>query len=1349
MSRLGAYLPQDRLRAVLRGQTLPDRTVGAALFADISGFTHLTEVLLDASGARPGSEALSQQLGAVCTALIEAVERCGGTVVSFAGDAIICWFDDADGPAAPRALTCARALQQTMNAFEGALTLKVSLAVGPARRFVVGDPGVRHVDALAGATVERMARGEHLAAETEIVLDEAAVNALSGAQLSIREWRTDEETGARFAVVDEIGASDSPAPDQPTATPAIAMDSAALETAVAPFLPRAVFERETGAQGAFLTEFRPCVVAFVRFAGIDYEATGAQEQLDEFVREVQSITARHGGLDPDLVMGDKGSYIHLNFGALDAHEDDARRAIKTAIELNAAAERLGYLEPLQIGITQGTLWVGAYGGPTRQTFSALGEEPNHAARLMMAAAPGEVLVSGHVHQSASDTFNFRPGSPIPLKGMATPFPAFSLTGARQERAVRLQEPRYALPMVGRQAELETIQERLELARAGQEQVIGIVGDAGMGKSRLLAEVIGRARALGFTGYGGACQSDETSTPYLAWRPIWQALFDVDLGAPVRRQARHLESELEDLAPERVSALQMLGKMLQIELQDNDFTRNLEPKYRQSALYALLEDSLRSAAAEEPLLIVLEDMHWVDPLSRDLLVALARGLAKSRVCFCLAYRPEHVPGEEPPGWEALPQFSKVELAELSRAEAEDAIVAKLAQLYPLSRAAVPTQLVDSVFSRAQGNPFYIEELLNFLRDRGVNPADPDVAIDDELPDSLHTLILSRLDQLNERERVSLRVASIIGRLFRMSWLIGYYPELGPYHGAKQDLERLAALDLTSLDTPEPELAYLFKHIVTHEVTYSTLPYATRAELHEQLARYLEAQVASGALAESAVLETLTHHYEQSTNSGKQREFLRKAADAAEGQYANAAALQFYGRLLLLLDDPSAQCEIHLKRGRVYERTGAADAEADYRAALSLAEQMQAKEAKADAQYALGKMYRLRGEFEAALDWLAKADAGYRDIDNSTGQTLTLTEMGVVHLRQGDYAPARARTESALELARAMDDRERIAQTLNNLGLVVFNQRDYAAARDLLEESQALWDEAGHKWGMAAAAGNLGNLSYVEGNYPEAYRQYHESLVAMREIGERWVMGQVLNNLAMAVYHQGDYGQARELADESVATRRDLGDKWGLALSLNTLGSIAFAQGEISAAQQHIDESIAVSREIGDKWELANSLNVQGLFLIGMGDLEAARAPLEQSLATFVEIEDRQGQSAAHLGLGLWGLAKAPDSPETRRHIQESLQIRRELDEKHMIATSLVASAGLAFHSGDAARATQILGAVAALLRNLRAALEPEVQSLEAETREAAGAKLGEEAFQQAWASGETWSVDVAVEAALAD
>jgi class 3 adenylate cyclase len=202
---LHTYIPQDRLRALACGQTLPDRTAGSALFADISGFTALTESLRDALGSRQGAEELSRHLGIVYSALIAEVEKHDGSVISFAGDAVTCWFDG--GEAAMRAVTCAFDLQTAMPAFSAialpngattALSLKVCVATGDARRFVVGDPAINYIDALAGATVTRTSIGEHLASKGEILVDEATEIAL-GESLSIQEWRT-AESGERFAV---------------------------------------------------------------------------------------------------------------------------------------------------------------------------------------------------------------------------------------------------------------------------------------------------------------------------------------------------------------------------------------------------------------------------------------------------------------------------------------------------------------------------------------------------------------------------------------------------------------------------------------------------------------------------------------------------------------------------------------------------------------------------------------------------------------------------------------------------------------------------------------------------------------------------------------------------------------------------------------------------------------------------------------------------------------------------------------------------------------------------------------------------------------------------------------------
>jgi adenylate cyclase len=901
---LSAYLPQDRLRALSRGETLPAQTSGSALFADISGFTSLTEALERTYGPRKGGEKLSRHLEDLYSALIAEVERLGGSVLSFAGDSMLCWFDQADGNPVRRAAGCALAMQRAMSSFEAvpvghgsvAMSLKVSVASGPSRRFAIGDPGIQRLDVLAGGTIARTATAEHHALSGEVLLDEASVKALGDAA-TIQAWRTDAGTQEHFAVIGESDAITS------TAAPPTSMREPKAGE-LRPWIHRAVFEREQEGQEAFLTEFRPCVALFVRFTGIDYEGAEAEAAIDRFVRSMQVITERHDGALLQLTIGDKGSYAYINFGALSAHEDDARRALKAALELRERTEL-----KLQAGIAQGLMRVGAYGSATRKTYGALGDDVNLAARLMTAAAGGEILLSSHVHQSVQDDFTFEPRPPMPMKGKAEPLPVFAATGEKQKRAMRLQEPSYSLPMVGREDELQLINDKLEMAAEGNGQVIGIVAEAGMGKSRLVAEVIRLARRKGFVGYGGACQSDGQHTPYLAWKSIWGAFFDVDPEMPLKRQIRNIEGEIEDRASDRIEAMPLLNAVLDLNIPDNQFTKTLEPKIRQSALHALLEDCLQAAAQDEPILIVIEDLHWIDALSEHLLGQLARATADSAVCFVLAYRPLDLEHLEPLRLEALPYFTRVELHELTRAEADSAIRAKLAQLYPAREGALPEGLVDTLMARGQGNPFYLEELLNYVRDRGLDPSDLNKI---ELPDSLHTLILSRIDQLGERERTALRVASIIGRLFHAAWLNGYYPELGPMPEVKSALDQLDNLDITPLDS-EPELTYLFKHIVTHEVTYESLQYSTRSRLHLRLARYLEGRIESGSIPATGTLETVASHFERGEAWKPALEWLQRAAAHASERWALQEAVNLYRRALAALEHlpPQAGLEYSLR------------------------------------------------------------------------------------------------------------------------------------------------------------------------------------------------------------------------------------------------------------------------------------------------------------------------------------------------------------------------------------------------------------------------------------------------------
>ncbi|MFO1413890.1 MAG: tetratricopeptide repeat protein [Burkholderiales bacterium] len=1316
---LQTYLPQDRLRALARRETLPDRTHGAALFADISGFTALTEGLRDALGPRRGAEELTHHLGIVYSALIAEIEKHDGSVISFAGDAVTCWFDGAD--AALRAVTCAFDLQAAMRAFAAivlpgggttALSLKVSVATGPARRFVVGDPDLHYIDTLAGTTVARTASGEHLAEKGDVVVDAATATAL-GADLSIREWRTADD-GERFAVPEALAAR-APAHEHPALPP---IEPAQLRAWIDP----SVHEREASGQGSFLTEFRPGAVLFVNFAGIDYDGDDAQARLDAFVRLLQQTADRYGGTVLQLAIGDKGSYAYVNFGALSAHEDDARRAVLTALELRQRTDLA-----VRIGIAQGVMRVGAYGGDTRRTYGALGDDVNLAARLMMTAVPGEILVSGPVHKAVESGFAAEPRPPLPMKGKAEPLPVFAVTGERKSRAIRLQEPTYALPMVGRVAELELVSAKLDAAAQGKGQVIGVVAEAGMGKSRLVAEIVRAARRKGFVGYGGACRSDALHTPYQAWKSVWQAFFEIDPEHSSRKQLRMLEGEIEDRAPERLDAMPLLNVVLDLAIPDNEFTESLEPKSRQGALHALLEACLEGAAQDDPILVVLEDLHWIDALSIELLEQLAGALADQPVAFVLAYRPSQWNAGQSARIESLPQFTKVALRELTLAEAEQAIRAKLAQLYPARGGALPPGLVDALMARAQGNPFYIEELLNYVRDRGLAPTDLDRI---ELPDSLHALILSRIDQLTEDEKVTLRVASVIGRLFRADWLTGYYPELGAPAKVTTALNKLSGLDLTPLDSPEPEWRYIFKHIVTHEVTYESLPFATRARLHEQLAKHLEDA--------DAPVEAIAFHYGRSANTAKKIEYLRKAGEAAQRNCANESAIEHFSALLPLLADDGEKFRIHLVRGQVAELMGRyGDAGQDYQAALAAAGDNLASQA--EAQFALGKVNRLRGEYATALEWHGRAHEARVRLGDKRGIAQGLIDKGTVLFRTSELVEAHSTMEQGLVLAREVADKPSVALAQNGLGQVAWQKGDYALAQTFWEESLALRREIGERSAIAASLNNVGVLALVRDDYPSARVLLEESLAIRRAIGDRWGIGTALINLGVLAMWRGDYGTARSMYQENLAMRREMGEKPGIALSLYNLGCVALAQGEYADARALCAEALALRRDMGDKGGTADALCGLGVATLSAGEPASARPLLEESVRVAQDSDDKSAKSNSLLAMGHLELVEG--RPEARERFLAALHL--VATEPRDAAGAIAGLAALALRDGAPRVAAQLLGAVASALATLGVVVDPISIGLHVRTLGEVEAALGKAAFAAACDEGRGWSLAEAV------
>ena len=1281
MEAASHFLPMDRRWALSDDRALPDQLQGAALFADLAGFTPLTSALAAALGPQRGADHLTLLLNRVYEALITAVHHYGGSTVSFSGDAILSWFD---GDTGQRATTAAFAMQAAMGDFAAialpgsdpvTLTLKCAVAVGPLRRFVVGDPAYRLNDVLAGATLDALMAAEHQAQRGAVVLTAATARQLADTLTGV-VWRGDP---AHAAAVAQIGGLAQPAAPCPWPAPPPILSPAQAHAWIHP----AVAARLGPAQEAFLAEIRPVVPLFLRFGGLDYDHDPrAGAQLDGYIRWVQGVLARYDAALLALTIGDKGSYLHTAFGAPVAHSDDAARAVAAALELREPPAHCAGIRAVQIGLTRGVVWAGAYGAPVCRTYDVHGDAVNLAARLMVAAPPGGILATPEVQAAAGARFTWRNLPPLPIKGKPDPVAVVTPTGS-VDRSARMLAAAYPALLVGRAEELATVSEALAIVPQGAGRILVLEGEAGIGKSRLVAEVMRQAQAAGWAVYSGGAESYGTRTAYLAWHPIWRAFFGLAAGPEVPAPPDRLAA-LSAAWGERVP---LLGAALGLPLADNAWTTGLDSALRKSALEALLVECLRAqAAAGPPILLVVDDAHWLDPLSHDLLVAVARALADLPVLLLVATRPTDGPGSPAlTALQALVHYRHLALRELAPGAAAQLVAARLGG----GAEPPPPALVDHLVARAAGNPFYLEELINYLADRRINVQSSAAWTALDWPSSLQSLLLARIDQLSAAQRRVLKVASVVGRTFGLADLWGVYPALGATEAVRADLVVLARVDLTPLDSPEPELRYVFKHQVTQEVTYGSLPPTMRAGLHEQFAGWLE----RGALDDGRPLPVplLAYHYGQSDNPAKQRRYYRLAGEAAAADYANAVAVSYYERLLPLLP-PAEQGPIRIALGDVCERSGAWDAAlAHYTATLPAPA----------AAYGLGLLCRQQGEWAAAHRWLAAAAAGYATVGDVLGAARAWTADGMVSYLQGDYAAARE--VLAMHGITATGDVRTQALARNILGNIAWDEGEYATAAALHHESLALRRAGGDRVGIAGSLNNLGNVAYAQGDYATAVQFYQESVALRREVGDRAGMAGSLINLGNVTLAQGRYGDAAALFRTALAIHQEMGNRPGRAEGLINLGLTALIQGEYDSAAELLQQSLALNRELQDPLRMAATLNNLGLTWIWHGRPEQTRAVLRESLA-----------------------------------------LCRELGASEVTACALLGSARLE----NGAVAARLLGAVTMLQTTKGLALIPIYQRVQAEAVARAQAALGATGYATAFAAGQTLAEAEAIREAQA-
>jgi class 3 adenylate cyclase/tetratricopeptide (TPR) repeat protein len=1196
---LASFLPDRLVRRLMEdpegaGRAHADPMVGALLLADISGFTAITERL----ARRPdGAERLRGLLDRAFQPLLELIAGTGGDVLKFAGDALLaCWA--ASGPDRERGLAaataaaagCAEAMQEALGRFAAAerlpLALRIGVGAGEVVVLDVGGERERRELLVAGAAVPQTTGAAERALPGQVVLSPAARD-LAGRAL--RGHGRPAQAPMDPVEPDRGGPAGPPGP---AAAPAGAEVPADL---VAPYLPRAMLASMVAGHEEWLAELRHITVVFANLPDLDHRIR--LEEAQEVMATLQSAVYRYEGSINKLSADEKGTTLVAALGLPPlAHEDDPARGVQAALAMREALAALG--RRVAIGVTTGRAFCGTVGSPRRREYTMLGAVVNLAARLMQEAGDG-VLCDQATATAAGAALTFEALAPVRVKGRADPVPVYR-PGRPATGPGRGPEPAARFPLVGRDEELERLAGALGrlvadgAGRPGPVRVLVLEGEAGAGKSRLVAELVDQALAAGVPVLAGAGDAVERNTPWHAWRELFGRLpvFDVHDPAACRRAVLGLlgpDPELRDLAP-------LLNPVLALELPETARSAELSGQGRADRTRDLLIRLLRAVVADRPAVVVIEDAHWLDSASTGLVLTLSR--QRMPLLLVVATRS---PGEtgtvaDELGWGAyrrLLRAPNIERLVLDRLppEAVEALIG-----HRLGAASVPEVLAGLIEDKADGNPLFTEELAFALRDAGlVRVVDGHVELASEVPDVLarrlphtvHGAITSRIDRLSPTQQLTVKVASVIGRVFAVVILRDVHPLRNAVAlTLASDLDEIERADLTVLDTPEPELSYLFKHVIIQESAYNLMLLSQRRQLHRSVAEWYE-RSGGGDLA------LLAHHWRLAEVPDKAIQYLERAGADALREGAYAEAVRFFTALLEVDDSPAGP------PAAAGHRPGAPDARTIRRARW--------EHQLGDAYLGLGRLALEQEHLHVALALLGRrTPASGRQLPGK------LAWQSGQQLRNRVWPrPLVARSEAARAAL------EEAAEVYERLFLVEYHASRRARAVHQAVKGLNLAEAAGSRSAEArlAAACSVAAGLLARHRLAEAYLR--RAFTAVAGIDDASARSWVLQAAALYGIGVGRWPEASRHLEEANAIVRRLGRPRRLAEITGLQIWERYFQGELSGLAPMLAELDRIGRQSGDaqvrSWAAAGHA-VAGL---RTGNREEAEAALRRRPAAAPE------------------------------------------------------------------------------------------------------------------------------------
>ena len=825
-----------------------------------------------------------------------------------------------------------------------------------------------------------------------------------------------------------------------------------------------------------------------------------------------------------------GDGVMALFGAPVAHEEHAQRACHAALAIREVMEPYGEKIKqdcgvefkMRIGLNSGHVIVGSIGDDLRMDYTAVGDTTNLAARMESAAEPGSILVSKNTQRIARHYFEFETSDKLEVKGKVEPLEVFELIEPSEvETRFEASVAKGLTRFVGRKDSMAAIMEPFERIQAGSGQLVGVVGEAGVGKTRLMLEFKNRLTPGSYTYLQGQCLHYGDSIIYLPILDIIKSYFEIEEGdrefiirKKIKENVLALDEKLEHTIPS-------FKELLSLKADDAEYLK-LEPKVKRERTFESIRDLFVRESQNRPLILVVEDLHWIDRTSEEFLDYLIGWLANARIMLILLYRTEYRHQ-----WGSKTYYSKIGLDQLGPESSVELVKAMLegGQVVP--------ELRELILSRSAGNPLFMEEFTHSLLENGsIEKKDQQYVLsrdvsEIDVPDTIHGIIAARMDRLEENLKRTMQVASVIGREFAFRIL---QTIIQMREDIKTNLLNLQGLEFIYEKRLFPELEYIFKHALTQEVAYNSLLQKRRKEIHEQIGQAIE-QIYAERLEE--FYEILAYH---ATAAGQKERALRYLIQASERAH-RAASYREEATLLMR--------------------------------AITIAEESGDKHVLPDLRARCGRAYAAIGLWGKAMPELEEA---LRLLPSPAieQQAEVMADLAITCFWLMDTPSLRNYSNKTLSLAKKVNRHDLESAAISGLAGADGLEGQLSSS---MEQYKIAIDQS-RRHGTSVPAHTLEWYPlelYWVGKFEEAIERSHEAVRKCRERGDSFVLMRSLSNLAISLAARGRYSEALQTFEEAqqFGKEYDLGPP--LARSIAMLGGIYLELYDYATAQSITEEA----------------------------------------------------------------------------------------------------------------------------------------------------------------------------------